>query len=136
MVQPTSKEYPNPRSIDQVRSHIEGIILTCTHSINDRTFETEDPSWKYVAEDFRVNVSTGSRSCSNSKAELIEEFKRVCVAHPDFTLGMPRCVTGVDIEQGVGRTFAYATETGGPDVSAVLRKHITVFSFARDEPGQ
>lgn len=46
---------------------------------------------------------------------------------------MPRCVTDVDMEQGVGRTFLYAAATGGPDVNVLTRKHISLFTFARDE---
>lgn len=83
-----------------------------------------------------MQVATGYRPTSGSKAGLIEDFKNVIAKYPDFELGLPRCVTEADWDQGVGRTFAYATETGGPQVTDLLRKHITVFTSARDLEGR
>lgn len=107
------KECPNLTTIDQVRSHIAWVLTACTHSINDRTLTSSAAkSWSYIAEDFNMIVSTGARCSSSTKRAFIEDFKKVCAEYLDYKLDVSRCVTDVDMAQGVERMFLYAAATG------------------------
>lgn len=130
------KEYEYPTTVEEVQSHITWVIQTCTQSVNDRTFD-KTPSWEYFAPHFRVE-GTAYRAPLDSKAALIEEFKKTCIDHPELQLGIPECTTEVHMKQGWGQTYSSASHTGASGLTAgsMSRKHVTVFYFSRNKEGR